>query len=136
MFTDRIRNAIMGLMFGRREFISPAKFYFGISTSDIAKDGSGIIEPSPATGYKRVEIINSAATFAVPAEGKVTNLVEIRMNELNTNCGTATHYFLSETIGGNAIMFQKLKPAECRPLPEFSTLYINAGDAVFTWVNQ
>lgn len=137
MTTNAVKKGLTGTLYGRVPYTAPATLYFGISTSDIATDGSGIVEPSPTTGYARVALVNSvSATWDISDDGVATNKIEIRMNELNTDCGKATHYFLSDVaVDGNALIWEKLKVADYRPLPAFSTLYINIGDVKFGTVD-
>lgn len=134
MFIEKMRNGIIGLMFGRRVFNPPTEYWIGVSTVAINPDGTGIVEPNNSTNYRRVRILNSTTNFAVPANGKVTNLTKIEFPELNTECGSAKAYFISDTETGNAIMYQNLSEVDWRPLPANSTLYINVGDAEFTCI--
>lgn len=111
----------------------PNTYYFGISTTPINTDGSGITEPSTASGYVRVALPNTSATWNDPTDGTVSNKIEIKFPELQVDSGTAVAYFLSDSISGNAFWYDQM--TNPRPLAQYTTVFINPGEGQFALSN-
>lgn len=127
-------NKILGMRLGNRSADSVTTWYVGVSTTSISDDGSGISEPSPTNGYKRVAIQNNSSNFTAPANMTVKNTNPIVFDEVTADCGTVTDIFLSSSeTGGKASYYGKFTIP--RPMPAQSNLTINAGDASFKIVN-
>ena len=129
MLIDRYRNGIIGEILGKIEFVVPDTIYMGISTTPVNNDGSGITEPSAASGYARVQLPNNSNTWNTPVSGTVTNKIIIQFPELQTDSGTAVAYFLAEGSTGSAFWADSLSAP--RVLSQFTTLYINPSEAQF-----
>lgn len=134
MISTQEANILIGLRLGNRTASAPETWYFGISTSTISSDGSGITEPSGDSGYKRVAIQNNSTNFTSPTDGKVQNATPIEMPEIKSDSGVATDFFLSTSAsGGQAAYYGTFETP--RPMPAQSNLTINAKDATFQVVS-
>lgn len=124
MFTSKYLNVI-GVIVGQ-SFTKANTLYFGVSTSAINADGSGISEPSSGSGYARYAIINNTTNWTMVSDGVFTNALSIKMNDITSDSGVATYWFLSETVDGNAVIFDKFENP--RPLVTNSNIYINPNE--------
>jgi len=100
---------------------APATLYFGLSTSTIAIDGTGITEPSTAgTAYGRVAMTNNATNFTVSTiavgsggGAQVVNAQPITFAQSTASWGTVTYWFASDaSTGGNIIAYGLLSSSQ------------------------
>lgn len=72
--SNRIANFLFGNDRNELDLISPEKFYIGLSSSKLEKDGKIAGELSTdGTGYQRIEVVNSRDVFGSASNGVVTN---------------------------------------------------------------
>lgn len=99
---------------------TPATLYFGLSTSTIAIDGTGITEPSSANAYARVAMTNNGTNFTVTtiatASGggaQVQNATPISFPQSTASWGTVTYWFASDSLsGGNIVSYGALSSSQ------------------------
>ena len=125
MFKASYLNACAGVLTGQT-FAKPANFYLGVSTSAINSDGSGMSEPAPASGYVRYLIPNNNSNWNLPVNGVITNINSIQMNTIIADSGTATYWFLSDSLTGDAVIWDAFTSP--RPLVTSSNIYIDASE--------
>ncbi len=118
----------------------PSTFYLGLSSTAPLADGTGITEPAinTTTGYARVPIAASSASFNTPASGNswnVTNANTVEFPEVKVDLGTVSYFFLSTAATGGTIVAGGAL-ASNRVLQALSTISIAAGDLRFTFLNQ
>lgn len=108
-------------LFGGSPAATPATLYFGLSTTTVAIDGTGITEPSTAgTAYGRVAMTNNATNFTVStiatASGggaQVVNAQPITFAQSTASWGTVTYWFASDAnVGGNIIAYGALSSSQ------------------------
>jgi len=127
-----IKNGLAGILAGRRTWLPPENFYLGLSTNTIASDGTGIVEPASTSGYARVQIVNSDASFAAPVGGAVTNTVDFHFNEITEYAGIARDWFIaSAATGSNAIIWGKFATGDEKTLQAGLTIHVNVGNLKF-----
>lgn len=135
MYSVKYRNGAMNLLFSLGSFVKATTLYFGISTSKLNNDGTGIIEPSASSGYARVPIVSNSTNWSQGVDGTVTNAKEIKMNEITIDSGTAPTYFLCESLTStNAEIWGDFDTP--RVLQSHTELYIPVGEAKFTAANS
>ena len=112
----KILNAIVG-----KDSAFGGSIYLGLSKTAPNADGSGIIEPSSDSGYKRVLIgyygQSYTQKFSVNSEGYATNKEDIYFPEStgawSSSAQPITHFFLTtnetSTSSGNVIAFDILQ---------------------------
>lgn len=98
---------------------TPATLYFGLSTTAVGIDGSGITEPS-GNAYARVAVTNSVANFPVTqialgsgggAEAK--NGTVVTFPQSTGSWGTVTHWFASDaSTAGNVLAYGQLSASQ------------------------
>lgn len=110
-------NANIDNDFGRVSYTPPTILYLGLSTTPIARDGSGITEPSASTGYSRVAIQNTKTSFTNAVNGELSNSIDISFPESTGSWGTITYIFLSDAAtGGNIRYYEALSsPRQVQP---------------------
>lgn len=133
MLTTNYRNGSIGYILGKREFIVPDIYYFGLSITPINSDGSGITEPPASSNYARVELPNNINTWNAPTNGVVTNKIQIKFPEINVESGMAVYYFIAEGTSGSALWFDELPSP--RPLAQYTQVFIDVGDAQYAISN-
>lgn len=128
------RNGLIQKLLGNIDPPSiPATLYFGVSTTPINNDGSGVTEPGPTTGYARVALPNNLNTWNTASNGIVSNKIRIEFPELTADAGTAVWYFLSAASTGNAMWMDEFSSP--RVLSQYTTLYILPGEGQFAISN-
>lgn len=106
-------------LFGGGQASLPANLYFGLSTSTVAIDGTGITEPS-GNGYTRVTVANNATNFTATqiATGsgggaQVVNAQPINFPQSTGSWGTVTYWFVSDAAsGGNIVAYGALSASQ------------------------
>jgi len=110
--TNYSENLILNSIFGGVTLIPPATLYFGLSTTTILDDGTGITEPV-GNGYARVGITNNTSLFATTTTSTKTNKIEVAYPSATGNWGTVTDFFISDSAtGGNIIIYGTLNVAK------------------------
>lgn len=95
--SDYLENALLNAVLRNTPYISPAKVYVALFTSDPADVGSG----TEVTGgdYARQEV-----DFTAPVDGQVSNSNEVLFPIAMANWGTITHIGLyDDQSGGNLL---------------------------------
>ena len=115
--SDYVETIIQKLMFGRVPATFPPTYYYGLSSTPIADDGSGITEPSGG-GYTRVSYPNTSDLFSFPG-GAAANGTAIQFPTASLSWGGANYWFSSDMSSGGTMHFRgSINPAQT----------INAGD--------
>lgn len=112
------QNALKQL-FGGSPAATATTLYFGLSTSTIAIDGTGITEPS-GNAYARVSVTNNGTNFTVTtiATGsgggaQVQNATPITFPQSTASWGTVTYWFASDAnVAGNIIAYGVLSSSQ------------------------
>lgn len=111
-FTDYTENRILNQQFGSVALTVAATLYFGLSTSTINDDGTGVTEPV-GNGYARVAVTNNATNFPNTTTGSKSNGTEIAFPTASGAWGTVTHFFISDAASaGNMIAYGALTTAK------------------------
>lgn len=106
--TNYSENLILNSIFGGTTLTPPATLYFGLSTTSIQEDGTGITEPV-ANGYTRVAVANNSTSFNVSTTSTKTNKIEVAYPSATGNWGTIVDFFISDAAsGGNIICYGTL----------------------------
>lgn len=111
MITIFWANLIQDLVYGRVATPTiPATYHLSVSTTTPTVSGTGFTEPSAASAFARVPIINDKIRFTTSSNGTVTNNIELNFNESTANWGTITHAGLFDSAtGGNLLDFGQLQ---------------------------
>ena len=110
--TNYSENLILNSIFGGTTLIPPATLYFGLSTTSVQEDGTGITEPV-ANGYTRVAIANNTSLFATTTTSTKTNKIEVAYPSATGNWGTIVDFFISDAASaGNIICYGTLNVAK------------------------
>jgi len=123
---EKYLNAAIASWVKQSNPLTATTFYLGVSTSTINNDGTGASEPTAASGYQRYPIAINSTNWSAASNGVVSNLQTIKMEEILVDSGTATYWFLAESLTGNAVIFDKFK--DPRILQKNSTIYINPSE--------
>lgn len=118
-FTSYASQNMIKSLFGGGNAALPATLYFGLSTTTVAIDGTGITEPS-GNGYARVAMTNNGTNFPVTqiATGsgggaEVQDGTAINFPQATGSWGTVSYWFVSDAAsGGNIIAYGALSPAQ------------------------
>lgn len=106
-------------LFGGGAAALPATLYFGLSTTTVNIDGSGITEPS-GNGYTRQAVTNNTTNFSVTqiavgsgGGAQVQNATAINFPQSTGSWGTVTDWFVSDAAAaGNIIAYGKLSASQ------------------------
>ena len=98
-------NRINDRIFGSTAMTPPTTYYLGISTTTIAKDGTGITEPTDGA-YARIAIANNKTNFSTAVLGIIDNLVEFQFPESTVSWGIVTDWFLSNAVTAGDVWFE------------------------------
>jgi hypothetical protein len=111
-FTDFLENRILNQNFGNAAHAIAGTYYFGLSTTTIADDGTGITEPA-GNGYARVAVTNNTTNFPTTTTGSKANGTEIAFPTATGAWGTATHFFIADaSSAGNVWAYGALTTAK------------------------
>lgn len=109
MITDYQLNKLLDFCFRNVTVVNPANLYMTLSTTTISKDGSGCTEPSSSTGFGRISVPITTASFQASSGGLTSNLITIKFNEATADQGTITDVaFFDALTGGNMLYYWKL----------------------------
>lgn len=101
-------NKILNLCFGSVDYAKNTKLYLGLSTTPIARNGTGHTEPTDSA-YKRLSFDNNKNTFTQATDGTLKNKVSLSFQESVGDWGTITHVFISDALtGGNILYYDPL----------------------------
>lgn len=107
-FTNFWRDIVLDELFGATDYTPEATYYFGLSTTAPADDGTNVTEPS-GNGYARVSIANNATNFPAAIDGVQDNGTEISFPQATGFWGTVTHFVLyNASTGGNLLAYGTL----------------------------
>lgn len=106
MNTNYFLDVVAGNVLGTKKSPAiPTKYYLGLSSAAPNVEGSGAVEPSSGTGYKRVEL----TSLSTPVNGVITNSSAIDFAESTAEWGTMTHFVIYDAATeGNLLMFGPL----------------------------
>lgn len=93
--TTAVANAVLNCYFNQTNITAPAAIYLGLSSTPPLSDGSGITEPSGASGYARKLV---TASFAAAASRIVRNDVAIVFGPASADWSPVPYAFLSDHL--------------------------------------
>lgn len=102
-FNNYLENAILNEVFGGVNFVPPAALYFGVSTTTINEDGTGITEPTDPS-YARISVTNNLTNFPSTSNGTKKNGVAFNFAQATVNWGVVTYFFISDSLTGGNIL--------------------------------
>lgn len=114
--SGRITNSyigqVMDRLFGNASFTPPATYYFGLSLTTPANDGTNISEPT-YTEYERVAVPNNSTSFpATGTDRTKTNGTVISFPAATDVGGVATHAVIwshaTSTSSSNVVAWLEL----------------------------
>ena len=119
-------NKILDQLFGATSIIAsiPATWFIGLSTTTPNEGGTGYTEPTGGA-YARVQVTNNKSSFAVAANGVLTNLVAISFPESTLSWGTITHILFFGSSGTDLWYFEQLPTS--RTVATATTVYFSVG---------
>jgi len=97
-------NKILDRNFGNTSFSVPATYYFGLSTTPPAFDGTGATEPVGAA-YARIGATNNKTNWSTAALGILSNAAAITFVESSGSWGTITHVFIADALSAGNIWY-------------------------------
>ena len=101
-------NLILNSLFGGSVLTPPNILYFGLSTTTISENGSGITEPI-GNGYTRVSVNNNTTSFPTTATSQKNNGVTITFPSSTGSWGEIVDFFISDSlVGGNILCYGTL----------------------------
>jgi hypothetical protein len=111
-FTDYLENKVLNQNFGGVAWTPPATLYFGLSTTTIADDGTGITEPV-GSAYARVAVTNNTTNFPNTTTGSKSNGTDIPFATATGAWGTVTYFFIADaSTAGNVLAYGALTTAK------------------------
>jgi hypothetical protein len=127
--SNHVEEIVLKLMFGRVSATFPPVYYFGVSSTPIEDDGTGITEPAVGN-YSRVAYPNIPTLFSFPG-GAATNGTVIQFPTATASWGQANYWFCSDGLTGGTMHFRgSINPAQTinsgeRPYYEIGSLTIS-----------
>jgi len=111
-WTNWLKSRVADLLFGGTAFTPPGTYYFGLSSTTPANDGTGVTEPS-GSGYARVTKTNNKTTFGTSSTaGTVLSAQAITWPTATGNWvggANLTHVTVHDALsGGNLVDFLPL----------------------------
>ena len=104
-------NKVLDFNFGATSYTPPANYFFGLSTTTIAIDGTGSTEPSGGA-YARISLANNKTNWSTASSASLTNSTAVQFAESTASWGTITYVFMSDALtSGNIYWFDALSPA-------------------------
>jgi hypothetical protein len=111
-FSTYLDGHILDYVFGNTAFSPAGPLYVGLSSTNIADDGSGITEPSGG-GYARVGVANNTNAWANTVAGVKTNGTAIGFPVSTAPWGGVSYFFISDAgSGGNVYAKGSVTPAQ------------------------
>ena len=114
----------------------PTTLYFGLCRSQPLVAGTTTpADEQSGSGYARVAVVNSSASFNVAASGALTTKIAIQFPESTVDwLGPITHIFISDaSTGGNVLYYEALSPT--RTVLANTTVYFEIGGITLQMVN-
>lgn len=123
-------NLILNSIFGGAVLTPPSNLYFGLSTTSVQEDGTGITEPI-GNGYSRVSVINNVTNFPIVTNSIKTNGTNVSFQSASGNWGKILDFFISDSItGGNILCYGTL--ATSKDVTDGDTLSFGVGNLTIT----
>lgn len=138
MITSLASNKVIDYNFGGTSYSGtlPGTYYFGLSTTTIAFDGTGATEPVGGA-YARVPFLNNKTNWGnagAVTPGVLTNSVAITFAESSASWGTITYVGMWDALtGGNVWWFDVLSPS--RAVATLTTVIFAIGSVTVTFNN-
>jgi hypothetical protein len=127
-------NRILDFNFGATSYSSPVTYYFALSTTTPAIDGTNATEPSGGA-YARVALTNNKTNWGNASNASLTNLVAIQFPESTASWGTITNVFISDaSSAGNMWWFDALSPS--RTIASATTVLFAVGAVTVQMTNS
>lgn len=127
-------NRILDFNFGATSYTPPANYFFGLSQTTPAQDGTNVTEPSGGS-YARVSFANNKTNFGNAASSSLTNLVAIQFPESTASWGTITNVVLYDaSSSGNLYYFDALSPS--RTISSATTVLFAVGAVTVQMTNS
>lgn len=134
MITYYSANRVLDLNFGGSAYTQPATYYFGLSTTTINIDGTGMTEPSGGA-YARVSLTNNKTNFGNASNASLTNSTAVQFPESTASWGTITYVaMLDASSSGNLWWFDALSPA--RTVASATTVLFAIGSITVQMTNS
>ena len=128
-------NRVIDRNFGGVAYSPPVTFYFALSTTTIAIDGTGATEPSGANGYARVAFTNDKTNWGTASNASLTNAAAVTFAESTGSWGTITTVFIADALtSGNIWWFDTLTPS--RTVTSSTTLLFAIGAITVQMTNS
>jgi hypothetical protein len=114
---DRIMNYHFGATGYDPDEASTHHIYFGLSTTEVTKDGiTTVTEPLAASGYARVGYDNNKTTWSTSSGStpSLYNNISITFPKASASWGEIRSIFIADVItrhGGNILWFKSLSPS-------------------------
>lgn len=106
--TNYSENLILNSIFGGATLTPPSTLYFGLSTTSVQDDGSGITEPI-GNGYTRVGVANNITLFPTTTTSAKSNGSTVSFPSASGSWGNIKDFFVSDSaINGNIICYGTL----------------------------
>lgn len=96
-------NLILNSIFGGTVLTPSTTLYFGLSTTSVQEDGTGITEPS-GNGYVRVGVTNNTTLFPITTTSSKTNGTAISFQSATGSWGNIKDFFVSDALNGGNIL--------------------------------
>ncbi len=107
--TDYLEDELLDHIFGAAAWAAPATLYIGLSTTEIADDGTDITEPV-GMGYARVSVDNDGVTWDPASGGTKQNDIAFTFPQATGDWGTIAEAFVADAAsGGNVLWTGALK---------------------------
>jgi hypothetical protein len=101
-------GSMLNKAFGVTQYVPPATWYLGLSTTHISTSGSNASEPV-GNGYARVAVTNDKTQFTYAASGSLVNNNAVTWPESTASWGTQLDVgFWDAASGGNVWFYQPL----------------------------
>ena len=109
----------------------PTQYYLALSSTQPKNDGTGVKEPTSASGYARIETTG----LSQAQDGEVVNEAPLRFPRIDTAQGTIAYWALYDAkTGGNLLLGGALDAA--KTLDAGTTIEFAAGDLHITILGE
>ena len=128
---NKILNHVFSGQSGGSLVYTSGSFYMGLSTTEIASDGTGATEPSTGYGYARQGIKSITTNWSEASLGGIVSLQDITFNATSGAWGTIRSVFLANeetaTIPTSASICYYQNLATPFPVPASTTVTFASG---------
>lgn len=113
--------------FGLRAFTPEPTYYLGLSSTNPA---ASITEPASSTGYARVAIANSAASWGTVEAGNyyLENVTAFTFPVLTQESDAVSYWFLATSADGTDVPPYYGELTSARPMPADSQVSVGVGE--------